>query len=209
MEEKSNGSVSWWSATASSSQPPPMSWLLQFYVITTPRAIFNVFRLCTRHSILNISPYYLKADFIFLQNCDSKNSCPDTTRKGLRSLEDVDTTAGPQKKNIYFSLRLDHLYLTKQFTSNINILLATPCRILGFFTSTRAEVNFSLTLIDSVNAGRRPASVVLLRTYLRSQHRLGGQQELIATGVFFPNESTLIRARPQCKLPWRFTDVAC
>ena len=63
-----------------------------------------VFRLCSRHSILNISPYYLKADFIFPQSCDSKNSCPDTTRKGLKSLEDVDTTAGLQKKNIYFSL---------------------------------------------------------------------------------------------------------
>lgn len=152
-----------------------------------------MFRLCARHSILNISPYYLKADFIFPLSCDSKNSCPDTTRKGLNSLEDVDTTAGHLKKNIYFSLRIHNLvpyqtiHIEHQHTigdaaSYINFLNIHELWAMLKWTSP-----WLLPLLPWFYGCRSPTYLSsTVGRYLRSQHQHSSQQKLIASGVFFP-----------------------
>lgn len=170
-----------------------------------------MFRLCARHSILNISPYYLKADFIFPLSCDSKNSCPDTTRKDLKSLEDVDTTAGLQKKNIYISLKLYHTLPNSSHRTStpswrhggVDQLSALP------WVLDHVEVNPSAThSLHAIAAGHHLASAALEGDiYVHTSSAAANRSWLQV--VFVSNESTLIRAWPQCKLPWCFTDVAC
>jgi len=159
-----------------------------------------VFGLCARHSILNISPYY----FIFPQSCDSKNSCPDTTRKGPKSLEDLDSTAGLLKENIYFSLRLYHtvphqtIHTEHQHPpgDTASWIEWIEFRLLRGVLD-HVAVNFSML---------HPCASEETFTFTAGAER---PTEADCKVVFVSNESTLIRARPQCKLPWRFTDVAC
>lgn len=152
-----------------------------------------------------------------------KTAVQTPQERALKSLEDVDTTAGLQKKNIYFSLGLYHTVLYQTIHIEHQHPLGGAAAYIkflpfhGFWTPLKwipphlppsispssMTFCFILRLRVTVPPRQRCKEIFTFTPAARLANRSWLQV------VFVSNESTLIRARPQCKLPRCFTDVAC
>lgn len=116
----------------------------------------------------------------------------------------------PKEKYLHFIKIILLLHLNKHFTGSINIVLATHRCWLNCCISTGLKVN-------RLHGARRvPRLQVTAEARWRCEDVFTLTPAAPAAAnsswlqvVFVSNESMLIWAWPQCKLPWCFTDVAC